>query len=164
MTNIRIASWNVNGLNRQIKRAMCLDYLQRHNIDVAFIQESHLRDDDVKWFANWFHYTAASSSFNSRSRGSLVVLKCSLSFSILETFGSSDGRISYVKGVIAGYKTCLIFIYAPNQFDPELKYVNELLSDLKNNFAVIIGADMNPMLDHSPQLNQRLHDLATAAF
>lgn len=152
MTNIRIASLNSNGLNGQIKRAMCLDYLWRHIIDVAFTQESHLRDDDVKQFASRFHYTAASSSFNSRSHGSLVVLKRSLSLSIMETFGSSDGCISYVKAVIAGRKTCLISIYTPNQF--ELKYVTELLSDLQNNFAVIIGADMN----------QHLHNLATAAF
>lgn len=112
MTNIRIASVNSNGLNGQIKRAMCLDYLWRHIIDVAFIQESHLREDDVKRFA--------SSSFNSRSRGSLVALKRSLSLSIMETFGSSDGCISYVKAVIAGRETCLISIYTPNQF--ELKY------------------------------------------
>ena len=89
--------------------------------------------------------------------------------SILETFGSSDGRISYVKAFIAGHKICLLSIYAPNQFEPEFyKYVIELLTELQNNFAVIIGADMNatlnPVLDRSSQIHQHLHNLTTTAF
>ena len=94
MASIKVLSWNVNGLNARIKRTMCLDYLYRHHIDVAFIQESKLQLSHVKRFANRQYYTVASSSFDSKSRGSLVVLKRNRSLSILGKFSSSDGRIA----------------------------------------------------------------------
>lgn len=48
MSSIHVISWNVNGLNGQIKRTACLDILRRQNVDVAFIQESHLRTINVR--------------------------------------------------------------------------------------------------------------------
>ncbi|KAI7799912.1 putative follistatin-related protein 5-like, partial [Triplophysa rosa] len=48
---LHIATWNVNGLNSPIKRTACLDYLYRHQVDVAFIQESHLKKSDVQKFS-----------------------------------------------------------------------------------------------------------------
>lgn len=36
----------------KIKRTACLDLLRRQNVDVAFIQESHLRTIDVCRFSN----------------------------------------------------------------------------------------------------------------
>ena len=52
MANLHFISWNVNGLNGQIKRTACLDFLRRQQVDVALIQESHLRTADTHRFAN----------------------------------------------------------------------------------------------------------------
>lgn len=67
----------------------------------------------------------------SKIRGSLVVLKRSLSITILDTFGSEDGRISYIKTVIAGCKLAFISVYAPNQSDPIFfTTLSEILSEM----------------------------------
>lgn len=58
---INIASWNINCLNRPVKRAAGLDYLCRHQVDVAFIQESHLKQSDAHRFANKYYHSAASA-------------------------------------------------------------------------------------------------------
>ena len=115
---LHIVTWNVNGLNGPIKRTACLDYLHRQHVDLAFIQESHLRKSDVQRFSNKFYFVAASSSLDSKSRGTLVVLKRKLSFNILERYSCEEGRVSYIKTVIAGKNFAFISIYAPPHFDP----------------------------------------------
>lgn len=65
---------------------MCLDWLKRHKIDVAFIQESHFKHSDRQRLANRHYFTAAATYFISKSRGALVVVKCGLSLTITENF------------------------------------------------------------------------------
>lgn len=99
MSSIHVISWNVNGLNGQIKHTACLALLRRQHVDDAFIQEFHLRTTDVRCFSNKHYYVAASAPLGTKTRGSLVVLKHNLSVTILEKFGSEDGRISYLKTI-----------------------------------------------------------------
>uniref|UniRef100_A0A3Q2U9Z3 exodeoxyribonuclease III n=1 Tax=Fundulus heteroclitus TaxID=8078 RepID=A0A3Q2U9Z3_FUNHE len=121
-----IASWNINGLNAPIIRSMCLDWLKRHSIDVAFIQESHFKHSDM----HRHYYTSAAATFNSKSCGPLVVLRRSLSLTI-----------------VGSYKIAFLCIYASNNFSPEFfGTISKTLYDLQD-FSVIIGADMNAVLD-----------------
>uniref|UniRef100_A0A3B3XBS5 exodeoxyribonuclease III n=1 Tax=Poecilia mexicana TaxID=48701 RepID=A0A3B3XBS5_9TELE len=135
--------WNVNGLNGQIKRAACLDFLRRHSVDIAFIQESHLRSVDTQRFANKFYYTVASASLSSKNRGSLIVIKHNLSLNILGKYVSEDDRVSYIKTIIAGHKFAFISIYAPSLYEPD--FFSKLISVLTqiHDYSFIIGADMN---------------------
>lgn len=129
MTSLKLASWNTRGLNGPIKRSVCLDLFRRKNVDIAFVQEFHLKEADVHRFAN--RYVAASASFVSKSRGSLVVLKRSLSINILEKFGSSDGRISLIKTITAGRKLAFLSVYTPNKCDQEFfQNLSQFLVDL----------------------------------
>lgn len=114
MTMLHIASWNINGLNAPIKRSMCLDWLRRHKIDVAFIQESHFKHSDKHRLSNRYYYTSAAATFSSKSRGALVVLRRSLSLTIIGSYGSEDGRIAYIKTSIYGQKVAFLCIYATN--------------------------------------------------
>lgn len=147
MTTLQLASWNTNGLNGPVKRAACLDLLRRNHVDIAFIQESHLKTSDVQRFANRQYYVAASASTDSKTRGSLIVLKRSLSITILGKFGSEDGRISYIKSIIAGCKLVFVSVYAPNQIDSLFfTTLSEILTEL-HDFRIIMGADMNTVVD-----------------
>lgn len=67
---LHIVTWKVNGLNGPIKRTACPDYLHRQQVDLALIQEPHLRKSDVQKFSNKFYFVATSSSLDSKSRGS----------------------------------------------------------------------------------------------
>lgn len=146
MAKLHVISWNINGLNGQFKRAACLDVLRRQLVDVAFIQESHLRTKDTQRFANKYYYVAASASLNSKTRGSLIVLKRSLSLNIVGKYGSEDGRVSYIKTIISGRKFAFISIYAPSQYEPDFfPKLTTVLAQL-HDFSLIIGSDMNACL------------------
>uniref|UniRef100_A0A3P8RVB9 exodeoxyribonuclease III n=1 Tax=Amphiprion percula TaxID=161767 RepID=A0A3P8RVB9_AMPPE len=114
MTKLSIASWNINGLNSQLKWSVCLDWVKMHSIDVALIQETHFKHIDKHKLANRYYYTAAAACYNSKSCGVLVLLKRSLSLSIIDCFESDDGRIAYIKTYICGKKVafvCMLQIY-----------------------------------------------------
>lgn len=117
MTMITVASWNVNSLNGPVKRSACLDFMKRHEIQVALIQESQLTSQDYHHFANKYYYTAAAASLNSKSCGALVVLNRNLSVNVIETYGSSDGRIAYINTNYAGRNIAFVSLYAPNHFE-----------------------------------------------
>lgn len=110
MTMITVASWNVNGLNGPVKCSACLDFMKRHEIQVALIQESHLTSQDCHCFANKYYYTAAAASLNSKSCGALVVLKRNLSVNVIETYGSSDGRVAYIKTMLVAISLLFLFM------------------------------------------------------
>ncbi len=167
MSTLHIASWNTTGLNGPTKHSMCLDWLKRHKIDVAFIQESHLKPADKYRLVSRHYYTVAAAAFNSKSRGALVLVRRSLSLTIIESYGSEDGRIAYIKTNINGLKVALLCIYAPNQFSLDFfEAIGRTLCNLQG-YSNIIGADMNaildPVLDRSSIPPQNTHP-STVAF
>ena len=48
MTDLNIISQNVNGLNNYIKRRKILQQLEKEKIDILFLQETHLTQEEHK--------------------------------------------------------------------------------------------------------------------
>lgn len=87
-----------------------------------------------------------------RTGGSLIVLKRSLSITILNSSGTEDGCISYIKSIIACLllycKIVFISVQAPNQFEPTFSpNLSDILSEMQD-FKVIMGADVNAIRNH----------------
>uniref|UniRef100_A0A3P9N2G4 Endonuclease/exonuclease/phosphatase domain-containing protein n=1 Tax=Poecilia reticulata TaxID=8081 RepID=A0A3P9N2G4_POERE len=138
----------INGLNHDLhRRVSCLDFLRKHSVDITFIQESQARSVDMQLFANKFYYTAASASLKSKSKRSLIVLKHNPSLNIVGKYESEDGRISYVKTIIAGHKFVFISIYALSLYDPNFfsKFISVLTQI--HDYSFIIGANMNAFIN-----------------
>ncbi len=55
MTEINILSCNINGLNGPHKSTSFLELLRRKKVDIALIQEAHLRKDDVHRCINKYY-------------------------------------------------------------------------------------------------------------
>lgn len=62
---------NLKGLNSAIKRASCLDILARNQIEIAMLQETHLRERDVHRLENLRYKMAAFASAPNKTRESL---------------------------------------------------------------------------------------------
>lgn len=134
---------NARGLNLSSKRISCLDLLHRKKIDIAFIQESHLLKDDVFRFSNKHYQVLASSSFRKKSRGVLIVGRCKLPLTILDSGNDAEGRVAYVKTMLGNYKITFISVYAPNSHDQNFfDSLTLTLLDL-SGFSLIVGGDFN---------------------
>lgn len=73
-STVRFTSWNVKGLNGPVKRGKILSHIKNLKTDIAFLQETHLRNSDQlrlkrHWVGQIFH-----SSFNTKARGTAIII------------------------------------------------------------------------------------------
>ena len=150
---VRIVTWNVRGLGGQVKRAKVFSHLKSLSTDVAFLQETHLRTEDhirlrKPWVGQIFH-----SNFNSRSRGTAILIHKRIRFISEQIISDPAGRYVIVSGILHETPVVLCNIYAPNFDNPN--FVSSLISRLPNldTHHLILGGDHNcvvsPRLDRS---------------
>lgn len=66
----------------QLKGKKKLTYLKRHNVDIAFIQESHLTDSEhLKLRRDWVG-TVLCSFFSSKARGVVLLINKKVNFKL----------------------------------------------------------------------------------
>lgn len=145
--------WNCGGLNAPHKRTSTLGLLKRKNVDIAFLQETHLLQADNSRLANRFYHTIASSSANTKTKGVAIVVKRNLSLKILSTWSDNSGRIVISTVEFSNRKIALISAYAPNNYD-KIFYntLTHQMLELEDCYFMV-GADFNavwdPLVDRS---------------
>uniref|UniRef100_A0A3B5RAA6 Reverse transcriptase domain-containing protein n=1 Tax=Xiphophorus maculatus TaxID=8083 RepID=A0A3B5RAA6_XIPMA len=149
---IHFTSFNCRGLNNPVKRSKVLHHMQRLGAQIAFLQETHLKNvDHVKlkrtWVSQVYH-----SSFNTKSRGVAILISKSVPYVHSQTISDSCGRYVIITGTICNIPVALANIYAPN-YDNEyfFKHVFQSLPNL-STYHLILGGDFNCRLD--PQLDR----------
>lgn len=148
MTNLNILSWNVNGLNGPHKRACCLELLKRRKIDLALIQETHLKKEDVHRCNNKFYKVISASSATDKTKGVMILLRRNLRMDIIEHDNDTDGRIAHVKALVGNRKVAFLSVYAPSTYDPA--FFSMLTNYLLNmaGYEIVLGSDMNAVMSH----------------
>ena len=152
-TDVRFISWNVKGLNGPVKRARIFNHLKYLKCEIAFLQETHLLlKDQIRlrkaWVGHMFH-----SSFNSKTRGTAILIHKKIQFSATTVISDPQGRFVIVSGLLFHKPVVLVNIYAPNWVDDKfMGKVFSLIPDI-NSQQLILGGDLNctinPILDHS---------------
>lgn len=152
-TSITFASWNVRGLGKPTKLNKVLSHLDSLGAKVVYLQETHLKKSDHMkirrcWVAQSYH-----SLFNSRSRGTAILIHKSLQFTPSDIIADPQGRYIIVTGCIVNTPVILANLYAPN-WDND-NFFSDLLYSLPNldSHFLILGGDFNccldPVLDRS---------------
>lgn len=147
--SIRIVSWNVRGLGGQIKRSKVLSHLKTLSSDIIFLQETHLRIGDhtrlrKPWVGQVYH-----SSFNSRSRGTAILMHKRVMFLMEQVISDPEGRFVIVSGVLFQKPVVLVNVYAPNWDSPT--FIPMLFSKIPNldTHHLIFGGDLNCIVDNN---------------
>lgn len=68
-------TWNVQGLNNPKKTRQVLAYLDRHNVQVALLQETHLNKHAADKVASRWAGVKLVSSYFSYARGVMILVK-----------------------------------------------------------------------------------------
>lgn len=154
MSNTKIITLNVKGINHVVKRRKILSMLKKDKVQVALLQETHLTDlEHLKLKRDWvgqIYY----SSFNSKSRGVAILIHKNLTFTLDKVIQDTEGRYVAVTGCLYGERVLIGSVYAPNTFDSS--FYSKLLADISSICPpyVILGGDFNcvlaPEMDHSP--------------
>ncbi len=152
--NIRIVSFNVNGLRLKQKRIAILEKLRSLNA-IILLQETHSHPDvESEWRNDWGGNILFSHG-TSNSRGTAILMPNQMNYDILEETKDSNGRFIGIKVKINDDEYCIFNAYAPtldkkNEQIIFAGYMQDVISQYESD-SVIMGGDynlyMNPELD-----------------
>lgn len=84
LSDIQFTSWNVRGLKKIVKLKQVLNRIRQMKAKIVFLQETHLVPEDVVTVRKRWPGQVFSASFNSYSRGVLVLIHKSIPLQIRE--------------------------------------------------------------------------------
>ena len=152
--NIKFCTWNIKGSNNVVKRKAVLNHLKKENVQVAFLQETHLNEEEHKKCLREWVGQVYFTSYSTNKRGAIILIHRLLPFIAKDSYKDTDGRIVLVKGELYGESVLLGNVYAPNVYDED--FFGFLLSKIAEMDCtnMIIGGDFNcylsPSLDKDP--------------
>lgn len=144
---LTLLTWNIRGLHNPQKISKTLAYLDRHNVDIACLQETHLpHNTDNKEGFRWAGFRI-SSSYSAYARGVLIIIKRNVPFTPTSTLTDDQGRYAIVQGNLGGTNITIITTYGPNTDDPE--FYAQIWAKLHKlpPAPIVWGGDFNTCLD-----------------
>lgn len=144
MSNLRLVSYNVKGINHPIKRKKILSQLKKYNCSIGLLQETHLSEAEHKKLRrDWVDQVFYASCPNNRKRGVAILIGRSISFAVHKEVKDKQGRYILVIGTIGGIDYTIMNIYAPNEDDPA--FFREVASILaaESRGTILYAGDQN---------------------
>uniref|UniRef100_A0A3P9HAV9 exodeoxyribonuclease III n=1 Tax=Oryzias latipes TaxID=8090 RepID=A0A3P9HAV9_ORYLA len=169
MSNTKILTLNVKGINHVIKRRKTLTLLKKEKVQIALLQETHLTDHEHSklkhdWVGQIFY-----SSYNSKSRGVAILIHKNVPFTVEKIVKDKEGRYIAITGILYGEQILLGNVYAPNVSNVyDSAFYSKFLAEVSPICPshVLIGGDFNtgliPSSDYSPPKTQPLSKMAKA--
>lgn len=164
MNNIRFISWNVKGANQATKINKIMSHIQGLRGEVVFLQETHLRTEEILRIKRGQFNQLYHSKFSDRARGAAILIQRHIPFQLEKLVADSSGRFVIVSGQLCNTPVILASVYAPNWDDD--KFISKFFTSMPNidTYQVIVGGDFNfvqhPNLDRS---STRPHPLTKSA-
>lgn len=145
--NLRLATWNVNGLASPAKRNKVIFSLKSTRYNVVFLQECHLSLKDAKKLHRGWVGDVFCSPGASQSRGVITLVNKQLQFKCLKEVKDGEGRCLTILAEVQGKKIILANSYAPN-VDDSMFFANLecTLTDM-GSYPIIWAGDMNIVMD-----------------
>ena len=149
MTLLSVASVNVNGLTKDLKRNVLFDYLERKKFSVIFLQETHSEPGDVSLWSTQWKGKMYFCHGNCQSLGVAILVSEKSNLDVKNI--DKDGKGRWIKGEINWNNTTLSVasVYAPNEQYARSYFVDDLSDRITGDYNWIIGRDFNCNTDNS---------------
>ena len=97
MTDLTIATYNVNGMSDSIKRRKIFNYIHNQRYDVVFLQEIHSAKNTNKLWSNQFGTPIYFANGETNSRGVAIIITDKTNTKIHDIVRDPNGRYIFVK-------------------------------------------------------------------
>ncbi len=77
------------------------------------VQESHLKEEDIRRCNNKFYEVVSHSSSDTKTKGVLILVQRTLNITILDKGCDTDGRITHIKTIVENRNIVFLSVYAP---------------------------------------------------
>ena len=170
MSNLKVCSINVRGINDLKKRRDIFEFLGKRNYDICLLQETHsIKQNEQKWRNEW-GYTAFWSSYTGNSRGVAILFKNSFQYDLHNEIEDDEGRYILLDITINNTRLSIVNVYGPNDDNPIFFSTLETKMQTWANNSVIIGGDFNVVQDYTidtlniqdrnnPKAHEKINDL-----
>ena len=140
-------SMNCRGLGEQKKRRDVLHYIRNLNLNVVFLQETHMTTDNIPYFNNLWNGKCYHACHTSRSRGSCILFSRNTQHELIKEIRDDSGNFMIVICKISTEVFAFINVYGPNRDQPQ--FFVEIFSKLEDIEIdnIITGGDMNFIID-----------------
>ena len=145
-TYISITTLNVNGLDAPTKRRRLAKWIQKQDLYICCLQETHFRPRDtyslkVRGWKKIFH-----ANGNQMKARVAILISDKIDFKIKTITRDKEGHYIMIKGSIQEEDITILNIYAPNIGAPQ--YIRQMLTAIKGEIdsnTIIVG-DFNTSL------------------
>ncbi|XP_062396829.1 LINE-1 retrotransposable element ORF2 protein isoform X1 [Sardina pilchardus] len=151
---VNVISFNVNGLLSPGKRNKILLKLKKENIDIAFLQETHMTEIDHQKLKRYgFKHVFSSSNGFKHNRGVAILISGRVTYEHLSIIKDREGRFILIKGKVNGNYFTLYNVYIPpgSNSDFHQKIIDRAV--IESQGILLCGGDfnitLNPSLDSS---------------
>ena len=157
MDELKILTYNANGLGGISKRTDVLDYLKNMNFDIYCLQDTHFTERDEKLIRNLWDNDCIFSNFRSNARGVAILFNKNLNYNIHNQISDNLGNYIILDISIHNQHFSLINIYGPNTDNP--KFFQEIFQNVDDigNTDFIICGDFNLILDPNKDCSNYKH-------
>ena len=154
---VSVITLNVNGLNAPTKRQRLAEWIQKQDLYICCLQETHLKTGDtyrlkVKGWKKIFH-----ANRDQKKAGVAILISDKIDFKTKVVKRDKNGYIM-IKGSIQEGDITIINIYAPNI--GALQYVRQMLTSMKgeiNNNTIIVGDFNTPLTPMDRSTKQKIN-------
>ena len=152
MAELKILSFNVQGLGGIKKQKDVFNYLQNKNFDILCLQDTHFtKDQEIHIRNRWDGDCYFSAAPQSNARGVAIFFGKNLDYKIHSQKEDINGNLLILDITISNKRLSLINIYGLNKDDPvfyETLFKN--IDDIGNELYIICGdfnLTLNPNID-----------------
>ena len=154
-TYISIMALNVNGLNSPTKRHGQAEWIQKQDLYICCLQETHFRPRDtyrlkVRGWKKIFH-----ANRNQKKAMVTILISDKIDFKIKTITRDKEGHCIMIKGSIQEEDMTIVNIYAPNVGAPQ--YIRQMLTAIKGEIdsnTIMVGDFNTPLspMDRSSKM------------
>lgn len=147
MAELRIITYNTQGLQGVNKRIDIFEYLKDKKFHVYCLQDTHFTADDEASIRNQWGNNCFFSNFRSNARGVAILFGKDLEYKIHKHIEDDNGNFIILDITIHNQRFSLVNLYGPNNDNPTFfQNIFSLIDELGNTDFIICG-DYNCVLD-----------------
>jgi exonuclease III len=151
---IKFSTFNINGINKKKIYFLC-DFLTKYNVDVCFLQETHLKEKEIIRF---FKETLVTFDLYftktvNNSKGVAICIKRDVGIKFVSECFDNENRLHSVRLDINNNTFNFFNIYSPNLSVDQNDFIECLHNFMSGKKNIVLGGDFNYVEDRVSEKN-----------
>ncbi len=142
---LKICTFNIRGICSKDKMLQLRELLNKDRVDVCMLQETYINSVNVirefEWIMN--NYYVYAELTEDKSKGVAILIRKDQNDISIKRFVYDKNRYACVEIEVQGMLISLVCVYAPNNVEEQIKFINKLYKLLDKKNIIIMGGDLN---------------------